>query len=86
MQLEPKTAKSLGVDDAFDPTQNIPAGAAYMQTLHRRFGHWDRALAAYNAGPDRVQEAIDQYGDDWLDHTPQETQDYVHKILRKSIK
>lgn len=80
MQLMPKTADALGVDPT-DPEQNIAGGAAYMHQLHRHFGHWDRALAAYNWGPDRVQEAIDRYGENWLYHTPDETQNYVRKIL-----
>jgi soluble lytic murein transglycosylase-like protein len=80
MQLMPRTAQDLGVD-AHDTEQNIYGGVRLMSQLHSRFGHWDRALAAYNWGPDHVQQAIDKYGDHWLQHTPQETQGYVHKIM-----
>jgi predicted GNAT family acetyltransferase len=83
MQLMDPTAKELGVKDPFDPEENIPAGARYLRSLHRQFGHWDRALAAYDWGPDHLKDAIDQYGEKWLEHTPRETQDYVHKILKR---
>jgi hypothetical protein len=83
MQLMPRTAKSLGVD-ARDPAQNVDGGARLMGQLHKRFGRYDRALAAYDWSPDKVQAAIDTYGDKWLEHTPEETQKYVHKILRNA--
>jgi soluble lytic murein transglycosylase-like protein len=83
MQLMPRTAKSLGVD-AHDTAQNVDGGARLMGQLHKRFGRYDRALAAYDWSPDKVQAAIDTYGDKWLEHTPDETQKYVHKILRNA--
>ena len=83
MQLEPRTADALGVDPS-DPAQNVDGGARYLKQLHTRFKTYDKALAAYNAGPDRVTEAVNKYGDDWLDHMPEETRRYVHKILRKA--
>lgn len=83
MQLMPRTAKSLGVD-VKDPAQNVDGGARLMGQLHKRFGRYDRALAAYDWSPDKVQDAIDTYGDKWLEHTPEETQKYVHKILRNA--
>ena len=55
MQLKPKTARSLGATDSFDPRQNILAGAKYMRKQLDRFGgDLTMALAAYNAGPERV--------------------------------
>jgi soluble lytic murein transglycosylase-like protein len=58
MQLMPRTARALGVDNAFDPRQNVFAGARYVRTLLDRFnGDVDKTLAAYNAGPELVAKA-----------------------------
>ena len=57
MQLMPLTAASLGVEDAFDPTNNIRAGVAYFRTLLNQFNGDERlALAAYNAGSKKVRQ------------------------------
>jgi hypothetical protein len=58
MQLMPSTAEDLGVQDAFDPDQNVEAGAALLKKLMERYGgDLNRVLGAYNAGPRRVDEA-----------------------------
>ena len=58
MQLMPSTAEGLGVLDAYDPDQNVEAGAALLKTLIERYGgDLNRVLGAYNAGPRRVDEA-----------------------------
>src|SRR5438132_8070340 len=52
MQLMPKTARALGVQDSFDAQQNIFGGTKYLKSLLDRFnGDVDMTLAAYNAGP-----------------------------------
>jgi soluble lytic murein transglycosylase-like protein len=57
MQLMPLTAESMGVDDIFDPVQNINAGVRYFKKLMKLFNQdVSLALAAYNAGIQRVQE------------------------------
>jgi soluble lytic murein transglycosylase-like protein len=56
MQLKPRTARALGVRDSFDARQNVFGGTKYLRQLLDRFeGDVDMALAAYNAGPERVQ-------------------------------
>ena len=75
MQLMPQTAKSLGVDDPFDPWQNIRGGTQYLGYLMRRFeGDLQLTLAAYNAGPTTVKNfgGIPPYP---------ETQRYVKRVL-----
>ena len=57
MQIMPDTAKGLKLADAFDPTANIDAGSRYLKAQLAAFGDVRLALAAYNAGPRRVQEA-----------------------------
>lgn len=56
-QLMPGTARRLGVDPT-DPHDNLDGGARYLRMMYERFGDWRLALAAYNAGP----EAVEQHG------------------------
>jgi soluble lytic murein transglycosylase-like protein len=57
MQLMPGTANQLGVNDAFDPQSNVTGGSRYLRELLERY-NFDlvKALAAYNAGPHRVEQ------------------------------
>jgi len=76
MQLMPDTASKLGVPNAFDPEANVDGGTRYLRELLERY-NFDliKALAAYNAGPRRVE----QYGG-----VPpyRETRKYVASIVR----
>jgi soluble lytic murein transglycosylase-like protein len=76
MQLMPQTASQLGVQNAFDPQANVEGGTKYLRELLERYD-FDliKALAAYNAGPQRVE----QYGG-----VPPyyETKAYVARIVR----
>lgn len=77
MQLMPGTARMLGVRNPLDPHANIEGGARYLRGLLDRFdGNLAFALAAYNAGPARVERArgIPRIA---------ETQNYVTKILAR---
>lgn len=77
MQLMPATAEEYGVDDAFDPQQNVEAGAKLLKSLLDRYQNDPTlALGAYNAGATRVDEA------GGLPLIP-ETMDYVNAILTK---
>jgi hypothetical protein len=57
MQLMPGTASQLGVADAFDAQANVTGGSRYLRELLERY-NFDlvKALAAYNAGPERVEQ------------------------------
>jgi soluble lytic murein transglycosylase-like protein len=56
MQIMPGTARVLGVENVFDPGNNVEAGTTYIRQLLDRYGHdLALALAAYNAGPGKVQ-------------------------------
>ncbi len=75
MQLMPGTARMLGVEDPFDPVQNLEGGIKYLSQLSDKYqGDLVKTLAAYNAGPGRV----DSYGG-----VPPfaETQKYVKNVL-----
>lgn len=57
MQLMPQTASNLGVGDSFDPAKNVDGGVRYLRDLLLRYnGDAVKALAAYNAGPQRVEQ------------------------------
>ena len=74
MKLMPETAAGLGVNP-YDKRQNIEGGAKYLRQMMDTFGgDVQKAVAAYNAGPQAVKEynGIPPY---------RETQDYVNKVL-----
>jgi Transglycosylase SLT domain len=76
MQLMPQTASQLGVADAFDPNANVEGGSRYLRELLERY-NFDliKALAAYNAGPQRVEQyrGVPPYF---------ETRAYVSRVIR----
>lgn len=76
MQLMPDTARGLGVKDAFDPEENIPAGAKLLRRLLEKYeGRVAEALAAYNAGEGAVarHQGVPPY---------RETRGYIRKIVK----
>ncbi|MEC9245697.1 MAG: lytic transglycosylase domain-containing protein [Pseudomonadota bacterium] len=75
-QFMPGTASLRGLDDAFDIEKAIPASAAYLAELKRKFGNLGLAAAAYNAGEARVSRWLEKGG-----FLPLETENYVMAIL-----
>lgn len=81
MQLQPGTAQDMGVDPTTS-AGNIMGGAKYLSQLQATFGgDLRKTLAAYNWGQGNVLSAIDNYGANWLQHAPAETQGYVSRVL-----
>nr|WP_048647394.1 lytic transglycosylase domain-containing protein [Nitratireductor soli] len=75
-QFMPGTAALRGLEDAFDIVQAIPASAAYLAELKKKFGNLGLAAAAYNAGESRVARWLSAGG-----FLPLETENYVLAIL-----
>lgn len=86
MQLMDGTASGLGVSDPFDPAQSIDGGVRYLSYQLKRYdGQEKMALAAYNAGPGRVNKlgvSTDLELMEKLSQLPKETQAYIAKIER----
>ena len=71
MQLMPRTARELGVVCPFDPRENVLAGTRYLRRLRDRLGSWPRAVAAFHAGPARVEAR----------RIPDETHRYAERVI-----
>jgi soluble lytic murein transglycosylase-like protein len=85
MQLMDGTSSGYGVTNPFDPAQNVDAGTNFLSGLLKKYnGNEGVALAAYNAGPGRVDRLgikTDQDLEKKLQFLPKETQAYVSKVL-----
>jgi len=76
MQVMPKTAEALGIQEPFHPTDNLMGACDYLRKLINRYrGNLELALAAYNAGPSNVERfgGIPPF---------KETQNYVSKVMK----
>ncbi|EXX91879.1 transglycosylase [Paenibacillus darwinianus] len=86
MQLMDGTARGLGVSDSFNPAENIEGGTRFLSYLLDKYnGNAKAALAAYNAGPGRVDRLgirSDSDVENNLAKLPGETQRYVGKVLK----
>jgi soluble lytic murein transglycosylase-like protein len=74
-QFMPDVADRMGLDDAFDARDALPASGKLLRTLRTRFGNLGLVAAAYNAGPKRVADWLEQRSE-----LPKETRDYVSII------
>jgi len=92
-QLMPETARRYGLkldsrtDERIDVEKSTRAAGRYLRDLYAQFGSWPLALAAYNAGENRLQHAIDRAGSNdfatlsMLRYIPDETRNYVPAVL-----
>jgi membrane-bound lytic murein transglycosylase D len=96
-QFMPPTARGMGlrvdsfVDERRDPLLSTPQALAYLSQLNNQFGSWFLALAAYNAGPGRVERVLRRRGQgseghdglflEILSDLPSETRDFVPRFL-----
>ena len=89
-QLKRATAQRFGmrtgrVDERLDPEKSARAAAWYLRSLHDRFGSWPLAVAAYNAGENRVAGSLRRRHASTFDEVatalPSETRDYVPRVL-----
>ncbi len=72
MQLMPKTASALGVKNPWDPNENLDGGIRYLASLLWEFRDIEKALVAYNAGPEVIRKDLP---------VPRETRRYVYSVL-----
>lgn len=79
-QFMPATAEMRGLADSFDIEQAIPASAAYLDELRRRFGNLGLAAAAYNSGESRLARWLAAGG-----FLPLETENYVRDIMGEPV-
>lgn len=86
MQVMPPTARDPGF--GIRPSNGTQAddvrlGREYRAAMERKYGGDPAKMwGAYNAGPTRVDNLLQRYGDRWLDYAPRETRNYVNNNLR----
>jgi soluble lytic murein transglycosylase len=99
MQIMPQTGKQIardlnerwtGKDSLYNPVKNLKYGSYYYQKLLNQFdGHYALALAAYNAGPNKVKQWLPDEtvpADIWIETIPySETRDYVTSVLAYTL-
>jgi hypothetical protein len=74
-QFMPRVARAYGLENPFDPIHSMTVSAKFLRELLGQFGNLGLAAAAYNAGPRRVQDWLNQRG-----KLPEETRNYVRNI------
>lgn len=94
-QLMPKTAAKpgYGIEGVKDKSEKeyLRVGREYLAAMHKKYGDWEMALAAYNAGPKSVDIAkgkAERYGGTWKEHLPkpEETLPYLYRVLGDKVK
>lgn len=87
-QVMPDTARDPGFGirkSNGTPEDDARLGRQYTAAMLGKYGEPDLALAAYNWGPGNLDKAIAKHGENWFDHAPRETQEYVVKGMTKLL-
>jgi len=71
MQLMPETQRDLGVEDPFNPAENIRGGTRFFRQMLNRFGSYSKALMAYNCGPGNFEKGS----------IPKESREYASRVI-----
>jgi soluble lytic murein transglycosylase-like protein len=76
-------SKKLKIEDAspFEPLRALECQAAYMAWLIDQTGSGEKALAAYRLGRDRLKQCVEEHGESWREHLPEDTQDYLRRVI-----
>lgn len=87
MQVMPGTASDPGFGirpSNGTPQDDVRVGQEYRRAMQDRYGgNLQKMWAAYNWGPGNLDAALARHGDNWLDHAPTETRNYVAQNLRQ---
>ncbi len=81
MQFMPRTANEYGIDPHDAPAAIDAAGKKMAHLRDYYDGNITKAIAAYNYGEGNLNEVIDNHGDQWREHLPTETTNYLNKII-----
>ena len=79
-QFMPDTAKEYGIDP-LDTKAASGAAGKMLASLFKKYGAWDKAIAAYNWGDGNLDKDIAKHGKDWLKYAPAETQGEVSNVV-----
>lgn len=84
-----KTGEFISGEQLYNPTLNITLGTSYLAEMYRKYGRYEYAFAAYNAGPGRVAQWLNSLPtgelDVWVDSIPiSETRLYVQGVTRNA--
>ena len=82
MQLIDGTAKEMGVKNSYDPQQNIDGGTKYLALQMQKFGDMPSAVAAYYAGPGRIETLKRLWPNDWQSRLKPDEKQYVQKVMK----
>jgi soluble lytic murein transglycosylase-like protein len=76
-------SKKLKMENAspFEPSRALECQAVYMAWLVDQTGSGEKALAAYKLGIGKLREYVERHGENWRDHLPDETQEYVNRVV-----